>query len=213
MEKDLITSQYKDVDINLYVRSNNNVLNYNDYIINTINNLNPELVVDVGCGHNKYKNLIQNLIGFDSADYSEIDFKATIFEASFDNESVDAIISTGSIQHLSNKCIKDSVSKICSWVKPGGLIFMKVNFWEDNFCNLLKFTNNKLKIIPWKMELLEEITTQNNLKFFKQPSFENWSFATTDPGKRITDILTGTKKEEWEFMSNNLKKLTWVSQK
>jgi len=34
-------------------------------LIDEVNQLDPDLVIDVGCGHNRFKGRIKNLIGFD----------------------------------------------------------------------------------------------------------------------------------------------------
>ena len=34
-------------------------------LIEDVNALDPDLVIDVGCGHNRFKGHIKNLIGFD----------------------------------------------------------------------------------------------------------------------------------------------------
>ena len=69
-------------------------------LISTINSLNPKLVLDLGCGYNKYKGLIKGVVGIDGYDSnSAVDIKDTILnvynDRIFEPSSADAIICFG----------------------------------------------------------------------------------------------------------------------
>ena len=69
-------------------------------LISTINALNPKLVLDLGCGYNKYKGLIKGVVGIDGYDSnSAVDIKDTILnvynDRIFEPSSADAIICFG----------------------------------------------------------------------------------------------------------------------
>ena len=94
-----------------------------------INDLNPSLVVDVGCGRNRFKGRINNLIGFDISDTSKGDFIDDLLNVTYDN--VDAVLCEG-VLHFDK--IEKRFKHILEWVRPGGLIVMRVNidsgFWS-----------------------------------------------------------------------------------
>lgn len=96
-----------------------------DEIYDRVNALDPDLVIDAGCGRNQHKEHIKNLVGFDPSPFPNVDFVSTILEAEFDSESADAVLALGSVQFISEEYIIENMKKIVSWVKPGGLIEMR----------------------------------------------------------------------------------------
>jgi hypothetical protein len=73
-------------------------------LISTINALDPKLVLDLGCGYNKYKGLIKGVVGVDANNMfvngtSVADINDTILniynDGIFEDSSVDAIICFG----------------------------------------------------------------------------------------------------------------------
>ena len=59
-----------------------------DEMIAEINDLNPSLVLDLGCGNNIFKGHINNLIGVDILDNNKQDINAPIEDLPFDDNSV-----------------------------------------------------------------------------------------------------------------------------
>jgi len=177
--------------------------------------LNPNLVIDAGCGRNLYKNIIPNLQGFDSGNYEEADFQTTILDANFAKESADAVISQGVIHFYSKATIKRNIKQIVDWVRPGGKICMMVNYADDNMLSMLKLTNNKLSVVPWDLEFLTEVTKENNLTYHTEVWFKDWQFERRPSNKKFTDIFSKDKnlKSLWETSSNNLKKMLWIWEK
>ena len=73
-------------------------------IIRDINRVNPNLVIDVGCGSYWSKRRIQNVVGFDqtkwkrnSFNFGEPDYICTIKEAKFEPECADVVMCLGSM--------------------------------------------------------------------------------------------------------------------
>ena len=99
-----------------------------------INALNPQLVIDVGCGRNYNKNSIKNLIGFDAVPYPEVDIHCTILEAPFKPLSADAVIAYSVLQMLNEEYKIQCYEKVISWVKYDGLLEMRANIWDDEEC-------------------------------------------------------------------------------
>jgi hypothetical protein len=108
-------------------------------LISTINSLNPKLVLDLGCGYNKYKGLIKGVVGIDGYDSnSAVDIKDTILnvynDRIFEPSSADAIICFGcgtlgnggefGGELLSEKEHQE-LEAICDWSKNGAIIAMR----------------------------------------------------------------------------------------
>lgn len=141
-----------------------NEIEYNDFIemYNRINALNPSLVIDAGCGRNPHKNKIQNLIGFDPAEFPEADFHSTILNANFKSESADAVLALGSIQFIDEYYVKENIEKILGWCKKGGIIEMRIAYSDRN-------KNSKYRKYPWRDGLIDEFTKNYNLSFIVKP--------------------------------------------
>ena len=108
-------------------------------LISTINALNPKLVLDLGCGYNKYKGLIKGVVGIDGYDSnSAVDIKDTILnvynDRIFEPSSADAIICFGcgtlgnggkfGGELLSEKEHQE-LEAIRNWSKNGSIIAMR----------------------------------------------------------------------------------------
>lgn len=94
-------------------------------LIEEINALDPDLVIDVGCGHNRFKGHIQNLIGFDQQSFPFADIVANIEDIEFREGSADVVLALGSIQFGSRDLVRLHFAKIAKWVKPGGFVVMR----------------------------------------------------------------------------------------
>lgn len=94
-------------------------------LIDEVNALDPDLVIDVGCGHNRYKGHIKNLIGFDREPFPFADIISDIDDVNFRKESADVVLVLGSIQFGNIDLVKKHMAKVTSWVKPGGFIVMR----------------------------------------------------------------------------------------
>lgn len=94
-------------------------------LINEVNNLDPDLVIDVGCGHNRFKGHIKNLIGFDQQPFPMADLHSTIQDINFRSECADVLLILGSIQFGTQQNVYKDFEKAISWLKPGGYIVMR----------------------------------------------------------------------------------------
>jgi len=133
-------------------------------IYDRLNALNPELVIDVGCGHNFNKEKVQNLIGFDAMPYPNADMCCTILQAPFEENCADAIIAFSSMQMLNEEYRLECYEKIISWVKPNGLLEMRTN----------PFGGRKLKMGPNphlgdSIESINGYTDRFNLEYIVAP--------------------------------------------
>lgn len=99
---------------------------YSGYnLINEVNDLNPSKVIDVGCGENLFKGLINNLYGFDKEYYPTADTQSSIEDIDIELESVDVALCLGSLQYTSRVEQERQLGKVVSWVKKGGYIIVR----------------------------------------------------------------------------------------
>ncbi len=94
-------------------------------LIDEVNALDPDLVIDVGCGHNRFKGHIKNIIGFDQEPFPFVDIVSNIEDINFRLESADVVLALGSIQFGTRELVQKHFAKVVSWVKPGGYIVMR----------------------------------------------------------------------------------------
>ena len=123
-----------------------------------INDLNPTLVVDAGCGKNQHKPHIKNLIGIDASPHPEVDICSTILDANIVPGSVDAVLALGSLQYLSPEYVSDNIERIVTWLRPGGLIEMRVAVRRED--------QNQF----WTEEFRREMTEKYNLEYLQEPN-------------------------------------------
>jgi len=94
-------------------------------IIDEVNAMNPDNVIDIGCGYNEFKGKIQNLTGIDPyndrADISvhTLDYKADV--------EYDVAICLGSINFGSSDKILGELENVVSMVRSGGFLYFRVN--------------------------------------------------------------------------------------
>jgi hypothetical protein len=127
-------------------------------LIDEINQLDPDLVIDAGCAHNRFKGHIQNLIGFDRAYFPFADLYVAIEDAPFRPESADAVLALGSMHFGTRELVERQVDRVVSWVKPGGFIVMRVNnkiHFNDKYADIrYHWTDDDRKYFAEKHNLI-----------------------------------------------------------
>jgi hypothetical protein len=109
-----------------------------DNLISTINALDPKLVLDLGCGYNKYKGLIKGVVGIDGYDSnSAVDINDTILnvynDGIFEPSSADAILcfgcgslgNGGEIDDQMDEKEHQELEAIRYWSKNGAIVAMR----------------------------------------------------------------------------------------
>ena len=133
-------------------------------LIEEINALDPDLVIDVGCGHNRFKGHIKNLIGFDPQPFPMIDLQSDILSINFRPESADVLLVLGSIQFGTREFVKENLDKVVTWLKPGGYIVMRT---------LYEFKEEEIPFSDvhyvWNDQDIKEFGDANNLVMIKGP--------------------------------------------
>ena len=138
-------------------------------IIDQVNAMNPNAVLDAGCGYNEFKGKIQNLIGIDPFN-DRADVKTHILDYETDIK-YDVVICLGSINFGTADKIFQEVQKAVSLTKPGGIIVFRVNpgiqhsaresKWIDFFEWDTAFILNTAHALNCKVQQLRTDTAQD----------------------------------------------------
>lgn len=132
-------------------------------LIEEINELDPDLVIDVGCGHNRFKGKIRRIIGFDQEPFPFADLHMSIEEINFRTESADVVMCLGSVQFGDRDFVRNQMKKISSWVKPGGFIVMRT---MNQFFKKGTYPYQEAHYI-WTKDDAKTIGEENNLSICK----------------------------------------------
>ena len=142
-----------------------------------VNKLNPEKVLDVGCGYHPFKGRINNLIGIDPYNNCA-DYEVDILDYKVKPESHDVIIALGSINFNSREDIEQRFAHCVSLLKPGGRFFLRAN------PGITHRTGPYVEIFNWTFEVVNEFaeTYNLNLDTFKKDANDRLYFVYTKPG-------------------------------
>jgi SAM-dependent methyltransferase len=135
-------------------------------LVEEINKLNPESVLDVGCGYHPFKGRIQNLTGIDP--YNDAaDYEVDILDYKVKPASHDVIIALGSINFNSRDEIEQRFAHCVSLLKQGGRFYLRAN------PGIPHKTGPWVDIFPWTFEVVKQLEETYNLKlleFKKEPA-------------------------------------------
>jgi hypothetical protein len=137
-----------------------------------INKLNPERVLDVGCGYHPFKGRIHNLVGIDPYNNCA-DYEVDILEYKVRPESHDVIIALGSINFNSRDEIESRFAHCVSLLKTGGKFFLRAN------PGITHKTGPYVEIFNWTFEVVNEFAEKFGLKLleFKRDANERLYFS------------------------------------
>ena len=125
-------------------------------MVEEINSLNPQLVVDLGCGLNQYKGLINNLVGVDVVGCREdITKDITDLKEHFADHSVDVILALGSINFGEDDLIRQQLTEVKRLLKTGGVVYFRANQNDHD-----KDHKGDLRYYDWSQDLVEHWSTQ-----------------------------------------------------
>ena len=139
-----------------------------------VNKLNPERVLDVGCGYHPFKGRIHNLIGIDPYNNCA-DYEVDILDYKVKPESHDVIIALGSINFNSRDEIQARFAHCVSLLKPGGKFYLRAN------PGITHKTGPYVEIFNWTFEVVNEFaeTYNLNLDTFKKDANDRLYFVYT----------------------------------
>ena len=121
-----------------------------------INKLNPERVLDVGCGYHPFKGRINNLVGIDPYNNCA-DYEVDILEYRVKHQ-YDVIMALGSINFNSHDEIEARFSHCVDLLKKGGKFFLRAN------PGIVHRTGPYVEIFPWTFEVVNEFAEKYNLR-------------------------------------------------
>jgi hypothetical protein len=139
-----------------------------------INRLNPERVLDVGCGYHPFKGRIQNLIGIDPYNNCA-DYEVDILDYKVKPESHDVIIALGSINFNSRDEIESRFAHCVNLLRVGGRFYLRAN------PGIPHRTGPYVEIFPWTFEIANEFAERYNLHLdtFKKDANDRLYFVYT----------------------------------
>jgi SAM-dependent methyltransferase len=139
-----------------------------------VNKLNPEHVLDVGCGYHPFKGRINNLIGIDPYNNCA-DYEVDILDYKVKPESHDVIIALGSINFNSRDEIQARFSHCVDLLKTGGRFYLRAN------PGITHKTGPYVEIFPWTFETANEFAELYNLHLdtFKRDANDRLYFVYT----------------------------------
>ena len=143
-------------------------------LVDEINKLNPEKVLDVGCGYHPFKGRIHNIIGIDPYNNCA-DYEVDILDYKVKSKSHDVIIALGSINFNSKDEIEARFSHCVDLLKQGGRFFLRAN------PGITHKTGPYVEIFPWTFEVVNEFAEKYNLHLdtFKKDANDRLYFVYT----------------------------------
>ena len=124
-----------------------------------INRLEPNNVLDVGCGYNQFKGRIKNLIGIDPYNNCA-DYQVDILEYCVPYKH-DVIIALGSINFNSHDEIEARFARCVDLLETGGRFYLRAN------PGIPHKTGPYVDIFPWSFELAMTLSNKYNLKLLE----------------------------------------------
>jgi len=139
-----------------------------------INKLNPERVLDVGCGYHPFKGRINNLIGIDPYNNCA-DYEVDILVYKVKPESHDVIMALGSINFNSRDEIEQRFGHCVNLLRAGGRFYLRAN------PGITHKTGPYVEIFPWTFEIANEFAERYDLHLdtFKRDANDRLYFVYT----------------------------------
>lgn len=137
-------------------------------MIEEINNSKPSLVIDLGCGLNQYKNIIDNLVGIDIIGVRE-DITADISDLSlhFADHTADVVLALGSINFGTDDTIAQQLAEVKRLLKLGGVAYFRANqndHDKDHQGTLRYYDWSTEQVMYWSKKFNFEIIGEVELK-------------------------------------------------
>ena len=128
-------------------------------LVDEVNKLDPNHVLDVGCGYHPFKGRIQNLIGIDPYN-DHADYQVDILEYRV-KTLYDVIIALGSINFNSRDEIEARFGHCVDLLEIGGRFYLRAN------PGITHKTGPYVEIFPWSFEIVNEFAEKFNLKLLE----------------------------------------------
>jgi SAM-dependent methyltransferase len=137
-------------------------------LISEVNNLEPKVVIDIGCGTNYFKGKIDNITGIDLIDHPNVDIVGPFNELNIKHNSVDVILALGSLHYGTKNNIFKNVALLTAWLKPGGYFIIRVSNLKE-----IDIPRTDIPIMyHWSTSMISDLEKLHNLKTVKGPFTE-----------------------------------------
>ena len=170
-----------------------------DETIQLINRMIPDLVLDLGCGDNQYKEHIINLIGIDITN-ERADIITDISSLPYEDNSVDACLCYGSINFGDDNLIYTQLTEMNRVLKNGGISVFRGNI-------------HKSDMIPyyiWTEEKIHYWTEKFNFSLQVEPTIIR---RLKRDGKGINDKWRDRASEQAGVSPRPIERLYWIWRK
>ena len=143
-----------------------------DWIINFCESwIGDGLVIDAGCGHNRYRQYFNNYVGIDSSIKSKADILTPILEATFEEGCADLVMAIGSIQYVNEEYCLTNFDQVASWVKLGGQLLFRIRSAECVAAHQAR--GSKMRHSPWTDDMISHVVAKHNLKIDHYQEFNS----------------------------------------
>lgn len=143
-------------------------------LVDEVNALNPDSVLDVGCGYHPFKGRIHNLVGIDPYNNCA-DYEVDILDYKVRAESHDVILALGSINFNSRDEIEQRFAHCVGLLKTGGKFYLRAN------PGIAHRTGPYVDVFAWSFEVVNQFAEIYNLRLdtFKQDTNDRLYFVYT----------------------------------
>ena len=143
-------------------------------LVDEVNALNPDSVLDVGCGYHPFKGRIHNLVGIDPYNNCA-DYEVDILDYKVRAGSHDVILALGSINFNSQDEIQQRFAHCVGLLKTGGKFYLRAN------PGITHRTGPYVDVFEWSFEVVNQFAEIYNLRLetFKQDTNDRLYFVYT----------------------------------
>jgi SAM-dependent methyltransferase len=143
-------------------------------LVDEVNALNPDSVLDVGCGYHPFKGRMHNLVGIDPYNNCA-DYEVDILDYKVRAESHDVILALGSINFNSQDEIQQRFAHCVGLLKTGGKFYLRAN------PGITHRTGPYVDVFAWSFEVVNQFAEIYNLRLdtFKQDTNDRLYFVYT----------------------------------
>ena len=143
-------------------------------LVDEVNALNPDSVLDVGCGYHPFKGRIHNLVGIDPYNNCA-DYEVDILDYKVRAGSHDVILALGSINFNSRDEIEQRFAHCVGLLKTGGKFYLRAN------PGIAHRTGPYVDVFAWSFEVVNQFAEIYNLRLdtFKQDTNDRLYFVYT----------------------------------
>jgi len=143
-------------------------------LVDEVNALDPDSVLDVGCGYHPFKGRMHNLVGIDPYNNCA-DYEVDILDYKVRAASHDVILALGSINFNSQDEIQQRFAHCVGLLKTGGKFYLRAN------PGITHRTGPYVDVFAWSFEVVNQFAEIYNLRLdtFKQDTNDRLYFVYT----------------------------------